>query len=446
MIRKLLVANRGEIACRIFATCDRLNIEKLAVYSDADTGAKHVRLSDRAARIGEGPAASSYLRSDAILEAARELEADAIHPGYGFLAENSDFARKVIAANLAWIGPDPASMDAMADKLASRRLMREAGVPIVPGSDGPVATAGEAQVEAKRIGYPVIVKASGGGGGIGMTVVDDPEALEAAFLAAKGTAQRYFDSETVYLETFVTSARHVEVQVLGLNSGHVVIVGDRDCSVQRRHQKILEEAPCPGLSAQERDLLHNAARAAAQAVDYRGAGTVEMILNLKDRRIYFLEMNTRLQVEHPITELVSGIDLVEAQIQIAQGDRLDERLADSPAPNGHALEFRVYAEDPVRFLPSPGTISEWEEPRGVGIRVDSGYGLGDVVSPYYDPLMAKLCVHASSRSAAIELLVEAKRDFHIAGPKNNLDLIEQLAKDSRFVSGQYDTAILSNGQ
>ena len=442
LMKSLLVANRGEIACRVFRTCQRLGIETLAVYSDADADAKHVRMADRAIRVGEAPATASYLDGNAVLAAAKELGADAIHPGYGFLSENSEFARQVVGNGLTWVGPDPDAMDAMSEKIPSRELMRRAGVPIVPGTDDAVSALEDALREAERIGYPVMVKASAGGGGIGMTIVNDAADLESAFDTARTKAERFFASSVVYLEKYIAAARHVEVQVLGLNSGRIIVVGDRDCSVQRRHQKVLEEAPCPILTEDERENLHAIARSAAAQVNYRGAGTVEMILDLSDRNFYFLEMNTRLQVEHTVTELVTGLDLVEMQLRIAAGEDLDNVLVDRPEPTGHAIEFRVYAEDPVRFLPGPGTITEWTEPSGADIRVDGGYELGDTVSPYYDPLMAKLCVHGPDRRTAISRLLAAAEQFRIAGPKNNLPLVERIAHDRAFETGSYDTSFL----
>lgn len=445
MIKSLLVANRGEIACRVFETCDRLGIEKHAVYSDADADSKHVRMADRALRIGEGSsAAASYLNADAVRAAAKELGSKAIHPGYGFLSENSDFARLVIGDGIIWIGPDPESMDAMSEKIPARQLMAQAGVPVVPGTEAAVTDLEAALVQAERIGYPVVVKASAGGGGIGMTIVQSARELESAFGTARATAGRYFSSSVVYLEKYIARARHVEVQVLGLNSGQIIIVGDRDCSVQRRHQKVLEEGPCPILNDSERGYLHKVARTAAATVKYRGAGTVEMILDLDDRSFYFLEMNTRLQVEHPVTELITGVDLVEAQIRIAAGENLDDDLVDRPAPVGHAFEFRVYAEDPVKFLPGPGVITGWEEPAGEHIRVDSGYELGDTVTPYYDPLLAKLCVWGNDREDALATLAAAAAQFKIVGPKNNLPIVDRLVRDPNFAEGNYDTNILLN--
>ena len=444
MITSLLVANRGEIACRIFQTCERLGIEKLAVYSDADADAKHVRMSDRASHIGESPAAASYLNSEAVMEAAEALGADAVHPGYGFLSENSEFARQVVKNGMIWVGPDPDSMDLMSDKIDARAIMRAAGVPVVPGSTGEVSELQTAIEEASRIGYPAILKASAGGGGIGMTVVSSAEGLEAAFDNARSKATRFFSNPTVYLEKYIPSARHIEVQMLGLNSGRMVVMGDRDCTVQRRHQKVLEEAPCPDLSPEERSVLHESARAAAAKVNYRGAGTIEMILDLADRSMYFLEMNTRLQVEHPVTELVTGVDLVEAQIRIAQGEDLDDDFPQDPTAQGHAIEFRIYAEDPDKFLPGPGVITEWEQPAGEGIRVDGGYEAGDTVTPHYDPLMAKLCVHARDRGAAITRLVQASASFRVVGPKNNLAVAGRVLTDERFQNCGHDTTILQN--
>lgn len=440
-ISKILVANRGEIACRIFRTCREMGIGTVAVYSDADASARHVREADQTVHLGGPKPQDSYLQADAIVNAALKSGADAVHPGYGFLSEDPAFAAAVIGKGLIWIGPEPESMLAMADKVRARSTVQAAGVPVVPGSEAVASDAQSAHQAAEVIGYPVMVKAAEGGGGIGMTTVAAPEDLERAIRTASEKAELFFGSARVYLEKFITSARHIEVQVLGLPNGTTVVVGDRDCTVQRRHQKVLEEAPAPGLAEEERAQLHTWAKAVSESVGYRGAGTVEMIMDLKDRSLYFLEMNTRLQVEHTVTELVSGIDLVKAQILVACGvDPLEETPLKA---EGHAIEFRVYAEDPVRYLPGPGRLEVWQEPEGPGIRVDSGYQAGDRVTPYYDPLLAKLCVHGSGRSQAMTRLSQAADSFKIEGTKNNLPLVSRIVNDSAFIANEHDTTLLT---
>jgi len=438
---KIMVANRGEIACRVFRTCERLGIGKLAVYSAADADSQHVRMADQAVYIGDSPPADSYLNVAALIAAARRLGADAIHPGYGFLSENAEFARQVMRSGLVWIGPSPDAMEAMAEKVQARSIMTAAGVPVVPGTDA-VASVEDAVTGARQIGYPVMLKASAGGGGIGMSIAHNDSEMQAAFETTRGRAERFFSRCAVYIEKYIARARHVEVQILGLNSGQIVVVGDRDCSAQRRHQKVLEEAPCPNLTDVERDRLHAIARQAASQVGYLGAGTVEMLLDARERNFYFLEMNTRLQVEHPVTEMVTGIDLVEAQIRIANCEDLDIMPPQRISATGHAVEFRVYAEDPERFLPGPGKITDWKSPKGTGIRVDSGYSQGDTVTPHYDPLMAKLCAHGPDRHTAIARLRAAAEAFIIRGPKNNLALVPLLANDPGFESGDYDTRVI----
>ena len=365
-----------------------------------------------------------------------------MHPGYGFLAENADFARQVIAAGLTWIGPDPAAIDQMGDKIRARNLMERSGVPVAPGSREPVTDLDAAIAEADRIGYPLMVKAAAGGGGIGMGVAASQADLRAAFETARSRAERFFGSPEILLERYVSSARHVEVQILGLADGTVLALGERDCSVQRRHQKVAEETPSPGVSAALRGQMLAAAVRAGQAVGYRGAGTVECLVDTATGSFMFLEMNTRLQVEHPVTELVTGIDLVEQQFRIAAG----EPPSFDPAaitPSGHALELRIYAEDPVRFLPGPGTITQWQEPSGEGIRVDAGYQAGNTVTPFYDPLLAKLCVHAADRPGALARAREAVAAFAIEGPKTNLRFHAELLESPEFVSGDYDTSLIT---
>ena len=445
MFDSVLVANRGEIARRVIRTARRTGIKAVAVYSDADADLPYVREADQAVRIGpaqNSPPARSYLDAAAIIDAARQTGVAALHPGYGFLAENADFARQVIAAGLTWVGPDPAAIEQMGDKIRARNLMERAGVPVSPGSREPVFDVAAAVAEAKRIGYPVMVKAAAGGGGIGMGVATDEAGLRSAFETARSRAERFFGSPEILIERFVERARHVEVQILGLADGRVLALGERDCSVQRRHQKVAEETPSPGISAGLRERMLAAAVQAGQAVAYRGAGTVECLVDADAGSFVFLEMNTRLQVEHPVTELVTGIDLVEQQFLIAAG----EPPSFDPAavrPTGHALELRVYAEDPVRFLPGPGTITEWVEPAGAGLRVDAGYQAGNTVTPFYDPLLAKLCIHGADREQALDRARDAVAAFRIVGPKTNLLFHADLLASAEFSTGDYDTSLVS---
>ena len=442
MLESVLVANRGEIARRIIATTRRLGIRAVAVYSEADAGLPFVREADEAVQIGPPPPAQSYLDADAIIAAARQTGAAAVHPGYGFLSESAAFAQQVLAEGLTWVGPPPEAIEQMGDKINARNLMHRAGVPVAVGSADPVTDASAALAEAERIGYPVMVKAAAGGGGIGMSAAAGPEALQTAFDTARTRAERFFGSPAILLERFVERARHVEVQIMGLNDGHVVALGERDCSVQRRHQKVAEETPSPGVSPQVRERLLAAGVRAGEAVGYLGAGTVEFLLDVRTQEFVFLEMNTRLQVEHPVTELVTGIDLVEQQFLVAAGERPGfEPLG--VQHDGHALEFRVYAEDPVRFLPSPGAITQWEQPAGPGIRVDAGYETGNTVTPFYDPLLAKLCVHGQTRDEALGRARDAVAAFRIAGPKTNLPFHADLLASESFVSGDYDTSVVA---
>ena len=435
----ILVANRGEIARRVIRSAQALGVKAVAVHSDADAKALHVREADEAVLLGPAPAAESYLDGLKVIEAARQTGAQAIHPGYGFLAENAAFAREVVDAGLVWIGPSPAAIDAMGDKINARNLMEDAGVPVAGGTREPVADVEEAVRLAAGIGYPVMVKAAAGGGGIGMGLAEDEAGLRKAFETARTRAERFFGSPAILLERFLPGARHVEVQILGLGDGRVVALGERDCSVQRRHQKVVEETPSPGVTPELRARMLAAAVRAGEAIGYRNAGTVECLVSGGD--FVFLEMNTRLQVEHPVTELVTGIDLVAEQLRVAAGDEPGFDPS-SVVATGHAIEMRVYAEDPVRFLPGPGEITLWVEPSGEGVRVDSGYGPGDVVTPYYDPLLAKLCVWGADRPAAIERARAAVAAFEIAGPKNNLAFHAELLSYPEFVSGAYDTAVV----
>jgi acetyl-CoA carboxylase, biotin carboxylase subunit len=442
MIESVLVANRGEIARRVIRTARRMQIRAIAVYSEADSGLPYVREADEAVLLGPAPAASSYLDARAVLAAARQTGAAAIHPGYGFLAESAEFATEVTDAGLAWIGPPPSAIEQMGDKINARNLMEQAGVPVAAGTREPVTDVAAAVEAAGRIGYPVMIKAAAGGGGIGMSAAANETELRAGFETARTRAERFFGSAAILLERYIEQARHVEVQILGLNDSRVLALGERDCSVQRRHQKVAEETPSPGVTPQLRARMLAAAIRAGEAVGYRGAGTVEFLVDTKTKDFMFLEMNTRIQVEHPITEMVTGIDLVEQQLLIAAGADVSFRPA-SVRSAGHAVELRVYAEDPQRFLPSPGLITEWEEPSGPGVRVDAGYEAGNKVTPFYDPLLAKLCVHGASRDDALRRARSAVADFHVRGPKTNLPFHADLLDSDQFASGCYDTSVVA---
>src|SRR2546423_3303801 len=436
MTGSLLVATRGEIARRIIRTAKRLGVRTVAVHSEPDAGLPFVAEADEAVPIGP---AQSYRNVEAILSAAKATGAQAIHPGYGFLSENADFARTVVEHGLVWVGPDPAAIDAMGDKINARNLMAAAGVPVAPGTTDPAATVEAAVAEAQRIGYPVMVKAAAGGGGMGMAAAADEAALRVEYDKVRGFAERMFGDGSVLIERYFPRVRHIEVQILGLADGRVVALGERECSVQRRNQKVLEESPSPAVSPELRERLCAAAVRAGEAVGYRNAGTVECLLDPATGDFFFLEMNTRLQVEHPVTECVYGVDLVEEQLRVASG--LPPGV-DPAAPPRHAIELRVNAEDPKRFLPGPGAITTWVEPAGEGIRVDSGYGPGTTVTPNYDSLMAKLIVSAPTREAAIERARAPASGFRIAWPKNNLPFFAELLENPEFVSGDYDTGIV----
>jgi acetyl-CoA carboxylase biotin carboxylase subunit len=401
-----------------------------------------VREADESVAIGPAAPAQSYRDVEVLLEAARQTGAEAVHPGYGFLAEDAAFARRVQKAGLVWVGPSPEAIEAMGDKIRARNLVAAAGVPVSRGTTRPVGDVEEAVGSAHDIGYPVMVKASAGGGGMGMAVADDEAALRVELERVRGFAQRMFGDPSVLLERFFPRVRHVEVQVLGLADGRVVALGERDCSVQRRNQKVAEETPSPAVTPELREQLFAAAVRAAEAVGYRNAGTVECLLDADSGEVVFLEMNTRLQVEHPITEMVTGIDLVEQQLLVA-GGRAVTFDPDAVPASGHAIELRVNAEDPVRFLPGPGLITAWEEPHGPGIRVDSGYTLGNTVTPHYDSLMAKLVVHGADRAEALDRARAAVAAFRVEGPKCNLPFFAELLVQPEFVSGDYDTGIVA---
>jgi len=441
MIESLLVANRGEIARRVIRTARRLGIRTIAVHSEADAGLPFVAEADEAVPIGPANPAQSYRNVEAIIAAAKSTGAQAVHPGYGFLAENADFARTVESNGLVWVGPGADAIAAMGDKINARNLMASAGVPVAPGTTDPAADVAAALAEADRIGYPVMVKAAAGGGGMGMAPAGDEASLRTEYEKVRSFAERMFGDGSVLVERFYPRVRHVEVQILGLADGQVCSLGERECSVQRRNQKLVEESPSPAVSPQLRTRLLAAAQRAGEAVGYRNAGTVECLFDPDSGDFFFLEMNTRLQVEHPVTEAVLGIDLVEAQLRVASG--LDPGFDPAAlAPSGHAIELRVNAEDPKRFLPGPGAITTWVEPTGDGIRVDSGYAAGTTVTPFYDSLMAKLIVHGPSRAEAIDRARAAVAGFKIAGPKCNLPFFAELLANEEFVSGEYDTGIV----
>ena len=441
MFETVLVANRGEIARRIVRTVQRMGLRAVAVHSDVDAQLPFVREADEAVAIGPAQPAQSYRNAEAILEAARQTGAQAVHPGYGFLAEDAGFARRVRDAGLVWVGPSPEAIEAMGDKIRARNLVAAAGVPVSRGTTEPVADAESAVLAARDIGYPVMVKASAGGGGMGMAVAADEDALRTELERVRGFAERMFGDPAVLVERFFPRVRHVEVQVLGLADGRVVALGERDCSVQRRNQKLAEETPSPAVGAELREQLFTAAVRAAEAVGYRNAGTVECLLDVDSGEVVFLEMNTRLQVEHPVTEMVTGIDLVEQQLLVA-ADQPVTFDPDAVRPTGHAIELRINAEDPVRFFPGPGAVTAWEEPAGEGVRVDSGYAVGTTVTPHYDSLMAKLVVHGADREQALERARSAVAAFRVEGPKCNLPFFAELLVHPEFVSGDYDTGIV----
>ncbi|MDR7280081.1 acetyl-CoA carboxylase biotin carboxylase subunit [Catenuloplanes atrovinosus] len=440
MIESLLVANRGEIARRIIRTARRLGVRTVAVHSDVDADLPFVREADEAVCVGPADPALSYRNVEAILAAAKSTGVRAVHPGYGFLSENADFARTVEENGLIWVGPGAEAISAMGDKIQARNLMEAAGVPVAPGTREPVADTESALAAAETVGYPVMVKAAAGGGGMGMAVAADPAALRAEFDRVRAFSERMFGDGSVLLERYFPRVRHVEVQILGLADGRVVALGERECSVQRRNQKVAEEAPSPAVSPELRARLMAAAVRAGEAVGYRNAGTVECLLDPATGEFFFLEMNTRLQVEHPITELVWGVDLVEEQLRVAAG--LPPTFG-TLSPRGHAIELRVNAEDPKRFLPGPGTVTTWVEPSGEGVRVDSGYAAGTTVPRFYDSLMAKLIVYGPDRDTALARARAAVDAFRIAGPKSNLAFFADLLEDAEFRSGDYDTGIVA---
>ncbi|TNC25195.1 biotin carboxylase [Amycolatopsis alkalitolerans] len=441
MPASLLIANRGEIARRIVRTAREHGVRSIVVHSPGDAELPFVREADEAIGIDDLPESQVYLAADRIVSAGMRCGAEAVHPGYGFLSERASFARAVQDAGMRWVGPSPAAIAAVGDKIEARRIVAEAGVPVGKGSGDSIDSPEAAMAEAEAIGYPLMLKASAGGGGMGMSVAHDQAELTTLFEATRSRAERLFGDSRVFLERFVEHARHVEVQIFGLADGTVVALGERDCSTQRRNQKVVEESPAPNLPGEVRDELLRAAVVAGRAVGYRNAGTVEFLVDAVTFELSFLEMNTRLQVEHPVTELVTGLDLVHEQLRVAMGGPPSVGLA-ARAPSGHAIEARVCAEDPVRFLPGPGHVTRWDEPAGEGIRVDSGYRRGNTVTADFDPLLAKLCAHGPTRDAAIGRLRTALDQFAIEGPKTNLEFLRRLVRDRRFADGRYDTGLV----
>jgi len=444
MFSKILIANRGEIAVRLIRACRDLAISPVAVYSEADAGAVHVRLADEAVCIGPAPSSQSYLNIAAIVDAARQTKAAAIHPGYGFLAENADFARAVAAAGLKFIGPTAAAMERMGSKTSARRAAVDAGVPIVPGTVEPLNSFSEAQSAAEQFGYPVMLKASAGGGGKGMRLVASPQELQSAFDNARSEAAGAFGNDSLYLEKVVERPRHIEIQVFADAHGNVVHLGERECSIQRRHQKVVEECPSPINDTNLRQRMGEAAVKIARAVAYVGAGTVEFLVADATREFYFLEMNTRLQVEHPVTELVTGIDMVREQIMVAAGARLSFSQQEIRW-QGHAIECRIYAEDPGNyFFPSPGTISFLQVPSGPGIREDSGVRVNSEVSVHYDPMISKLAAWGRNRTEAIDRLRRALDEYQVGGIKTTLAFFREIVRDEEFIAGLLDTGFITS--
>jgi len=436
---KILIANRGEIALRIIRSCKELGIKTVAVYSEADKDSLHVTFADEAVCIGPPPSSASYLKIPSIISAAQITGADAIHPGYGFLAENSDFSAICEESNIKFIGPSPKMIDAMGDKSFAKDTMKQNGVPVIPGSDGVIASAKDGKTLASEIGYPVIIKASAGGGGKGMRIVWKEGEFENAFKTAKNESLASFGKDDVYLEKYIEKPRHVEIQIIGDRHGNAYHYGERDCSIQRRHQKLLEESPSPAIDEVTRNKMGEAALLGVKAVNYEGVGTFEFLLD-KHKNFYFMEMNTRIQVEHPVTETVWGVDLIRQQILVASGEKI-ETLPDKP--NGHSIEFRINAEDPsAGFRPSPGMIQSLHFPGGYGIRIDSHIYHGYTIPSYYDSLIAKLIVWGKNREHAILRGRRALDEFTIEGIKTTIPFHQKVLEDKKFISGDFDTSFM----
>jgi acetyl-CoA carboxylase biotin carboxylase subunit len=440
MFRKVLIANRGEIALRVIRACRELGIQTVAVYSEADRESLHVRFADDDVCIGPAPSRESYLRIPRIIAAAEITGADAIHPGYGFLAENAEFAETCAASNVTFIGPTAEQIRLMGNKSSARKTMMEVGVPIVPGTPGPVDDSEAALEFAKTVGFPVIIKASAGGGGKGMRVARDADDFARSFQLARSEALSAFGNGDVYVEKYLERPRHIEFQIMGDKYGNVIHLGERDCSVQRRHQKLIEEAPSPAVTPKLREAMGNAAVAGAKSINYVGAGTIEMLLD-SDGSYYFMEMNTRIQVEHPVTEMITGVDLVKEQIRVAAGEKLS--MTSVPTLRGHVIECRVNAEDPSRnFQPSPGRITTWHPPGGPGVRLDSHVYAGYSVPPYYDSLLAKLIVQGRDRAEALVRMRVALESFVVEGVTTTIPFLARVMQNDRFVRGDVDTKFL----
>jgi propionyl-CoA carboxylase alpha chain len=440
-MKKILIANRGEIALRVMKSAREMGIQTVAIYSEADRQSPHVLYADEAVCVGPPPSNQSYLLGDKIIQICKALKVDAVHPGYGFLSENADFARKLKGANIILIGPSPEAMDVMGDKISSRNAVKKYGTPLVPGTEDAISDIPAAKKLAKEIGYPIIIKASAGGGGKGMRIVTKEQEFVEQMDRAMSEARNAFGNDACFIEKYVTNPRHIEVQVLGDHYGNYVYVFERECSIQRRHQKVVEEAPSCILTPEIREKLGSAAINAAKSCNYTNAGTVEFILDDK-LNFYFLEMNTRLQVEHPVSEMISGLDLVKEQIKIARGEKLSFTQEDLKI-NGHAIELRVYAEDPQNnFLPDIGKLEVYQKPEGLGIRVDDGYREGMNIPIYYDPMIAKLVVHGADRTDAIEKMKCAIHDFKIVGVKTTLDFGLFVLNHPNFISGDFDTGFV----
>ncbi|MDQ0246370.1 acetyl-CoA carboxylase biotin carboxylase subunit [Bacillus fengqiuensis] len=441
MFKKLLIANRGEIAVRIIRTCKSLGIQTVAVYSEADSQAPHVKMADESYLLGGPRVSESYVNMDKILHIARESKAEAIHPGYGLLSENAEFARRCEEEGLVFIGPSPEVISRMGSKIESRKAMEEAGVPVVPGITYPLADAEEAVQVADRMGYPVMLKASAGGGGIGMQVVRSADEIRKAFGGNQKRATDFFGDGAMYVEKYVENPRHIEIQILADGFGNTVYLWERECSVQRRHQKVVEEAPSSFLDEVTRSKMGEASVKAAQSIGYRNAGTVEFLVD-EDKNFYFLEMNTRLQVEHPVTEEITGLDLVAEQLRIAAGDSLNFTQADVKR-EGHAIEVRIYAEDPKTFFPSPGTITKLVLPEGPEVRHELAVHDQSVVTPFYDPMIAKLIVKGKDRNEAIDYLQNALANYHVSGIKTNIPMLQEVTAHPAFRSGDTTTSFVA---
>jgi acetyl-CoA carboxylase biotin carboxylase subunit len=443
LFKKILIANRGEIAVRVIRACRDLDIRSVAVFSDADRGAAHVRHADEAYHIGPSPSSESYLVIDKIIEAAKKSGAEAIHPGYGFLAENARFAKACEDAGIVFVGPPPSAIDMMGDKMAARKAMIAAGVPVVPGTEKAVEEEKQAVDIAKEIGFPILIKAAAGGGGKGMRIVAEESEIKSGVRGARSEAKSAFGDDRIYIEKYLARPRHIEIQVIADTHGNCVYLGERECSIQRRHQKVIEEAPSPLVDPEMRKKMGEAAVAAASAAGYVNAGTVEFLAD-QDKNFYFLEMNTRLQVEHPVTELITGIDLAVAQIRVASREKLSFQQEDIKI-GGHAIECRIYAEDPsTGFLPSTGLLRSYQEPSGPGIRVDSGVYEGAEISVYYDPMISKLLSYGKDRKQAIGRMLRALEEYRISGVANNIEFHQDILKHPEFIAGNLSTHFIAD--